>query len=136
MRAVMFWASRGSPPTTTRRTVWGAGFEGLEFGAGHSCDVSSIGGVDDRLGDDRLATGAVGHDETADASRLVDEDLGGLAAIEILNASLQERVVEGAFHVHRSCAVGGAVTSIGRDLEGAPTISISPRRMRDSDSGL
>ena len=58
--------------------------------------------IDDRLGRHRLTSRAIRHHDAAWPPRSIAEDVGHITTIEVLDAGLQQCVVERAFDMHRA----------------------------------
>ncbi len=78
-----------------------AGRIGTELRAGQPGDQSAVGRVDDRLGHHGLSSGAIGHDDAGRVALGVAQQVGRVAAIQVLHAGSQQRLVERLLHVHR-----------------------------------
>ena len=79
-----------------------SGGKGTELCAGQSGHQCPVGGVDNRLGHHRLATGPIGHHDSAGTAGGVAEDVRHHAAIEKLDPRGQQHVVQRSLDVHRA----------------------------------
>jgi hypothetical protein len=91
-----------------------------EFRAGQAGDGRARRGVDNRLGQHRLPSGPVGHDDAARLAVGVAEHVGRHAAIQELDSGVQQRAVQRFLDVHRTRRRAGALGGfhdrlVGRD---------------------
>lgn len=73
-----------------------------ELRPGHPGDDGSLGGIDDRLGNDRLASRTVSHHDATGLPLTVAQHVGRIATVEKRHAGRQQRLVERFLHMDRT----------------------------------